>query len=441
MKYRATFLAGLLWITLTFGVWAGPAVSAVDHVPQRVLLGMTADPAHSQSVTWRSQAVVATPQAQWAAWSADPGFPSTATTVKAESAEYTTGDGANVTHYTALFENMEPGKEYAYRVGDGTVWSEWYHFRTASVQPDRFRFLFLGDAQVDVKSLWSRVAHAAYLKAPDARFVLHAGDLIKDGWNDVLWGEWCEGLGFMGAWLPQIATPGNHDMNVPENSSQKPVAAFPLWRAHLALPMNGPENASMLSEETYYFDYQGVRFISLEGNAYSPEEYDPEARNTVQKVQAAWLEKILSDNPNRWTIMLHHEPMYGVGKNPDNPELREAFLPLYDKYHVDLVLQGHDHVYTRTPKLEGGKVVDPGAPGTVYVTSVSGPRMYPFNKKYETLMAKIQQNTQMYQVVEVDGERLRFEAYAVTGEPIDGFELRKKTKDATTLTEITGSKK
>ena len=441
MNHRAAFLAGLLCITLTFRVWAGPAVSAEDHVPQRVLLGMTADPAHSQSVTWRSQTVVATPQAQRAVWSADPGFAASAITVKAEPAEYTMGDGTKVTHYTALFEGLEPGKEYGYRVGDGTTWSEWYHFRTASAQPERFRFLYLGDAQVDVKSMWSRVAHAAFLHASNARFVLHAGDLINNGWDDVLWAEWCDGLGFMGSWIPQLATPGNHDMNVPENAPAKPVAAFPLWRAHLALPLNGPENAPMLAEETYYFDYQGVRFISIEGNAYSPEEYDLEARKTVQKVQAAWLEKVLSNNPNRWTIMLQHEPMYGVGKNPDNPELRDAFLPLYDKYHVDLTLQGHDHVYTRTPKLAGGKVVAPSESGTVYVTSVSGPKMYPFNKKYESLMAKIQQNTQMYQVIEVDGDRLRFEAYAVTGEAIDGFELQKKADNTSTLTVLGGSVK
>lgn len=441
MKYRAAFLAGLLCITLTFSVWAGPAVPAMDHVPQRILLGMTADPAHSQPVTWRSRTVVDTPQAQLAPWSADPDFPKSASTIKAQTGSYTAGDGTKVTHYEALFTGLTPGTAYAYRVGDGTVWSEWSQFSTASDKPEKFRFLYLGDAQVDVKAMWSRVAHAAYLRAPDARFVLHAGDLIKDGWNDALWGEWCEGLGFMGAWLPQLATPGNHDMNVPENAPRKPVAADPLWRAHLTLPLNGPDGAPMLAEETYYVDYQGVRIISLEGNAYSPEEYDPEARQIVQKVQTAWLENVLQNNPNRWTIMLHHEPMYGVGKNPDNPELRKAFLPLYDKYHVDLVLQGHDHVYTRTPKLVGGKIVDPSVLGTVYVTSVSGPRMYPFNKKYESLMAKIQQNTQMYQVIEVDGDRLRFDAYAVTGEAIDGFELHKKARDSSTLMEICGSKK
>ena len=44
-----------------------------------------------------------------------------------------------------------------YRVGDGVNWSEWFHFRTASDRPEPFSFIYFGDAQTDLKSLWSRV--------------------------------------------------------------------------------------------------------------------------------------------------------------------------------------------------------------------------------------------------------------------------------------------
>ena len=49
---------------------------------------------------------------------------------------------------------------------------------------------------------------------------------------------------------------------------------------------------------------------------------------------------------------------------------------LYEKYHVDLVLQGHGHVYARTHKIALDRIVDPSAPGVVYVISVSGPKIY-----------------------------------------------------------------
>ena len=62
--------------------------------------------------------------------------------------------------------------------------------------------------------------------------------------------------------------------------------------------------------------------------------------------------------------------------------------------------------------------------------------MYPFNPKYAALMAKTRPNTQMYQVIEIGGERLRYEAYAVSGEMVDGFELRKASPNKTTITEL-----
>jgi hypothetical protein len=418
---------------------AGPATA--EHVPQRVLLGITDDPAHSQSVTWKTAAAVETPQAQIASWSGNPAFGNTAVTLKAQAERFTTGSGGKVVHYAATFTKLEPGKNYGYRVGDGTTWSEWFHIRTASDRADPFRFIYLGDAQADVKSLWSRTVREAFKSAPDAALVLHAGDLIDNGFDDSLWGEWSDGLGFIGAMLPNLPAVGNHDMNLPNGARGLPTGVHPLWKAHFALPQNGPAGAPMLEHEAYWVDYQGVRFICIEGNAYSPENYDPHVKKIVQKKQIEWVEKLLARNPNRWTIMLHHEPMYGVGNNPDNPELRDAFLSLYDKYRVDLILQGHDHVYARSHKLAGGRIVAAGDPGTVYVVSVSGPKMYPFNPKYEVLMKKVVPDTQLFQVAEVTGDHLRLDSYSVGGERVDGFELKKDQDGRSTLVELNGQEK
>lgn len=427
-----TFALLLVLVGLT-SRWAAAAPD--DAIPQRVLLGMTADPAHSQVVTWRTSAPTATPQGQIAPLTPHPSLADRATTVNGSSSKYTTGAGDTVVHYEVIFSNLEPGQRYAYRVGDGATWSEWFHIRTAGDSAQPFRFIYLGDAQRSVKALWSRAVRAAFMAAPNAALVLHAGDLIEDGYKDEEWAEWCHSLGFIGAIVPHVPAVGNHDMNVPEGAAP-PTAVHPLWKAHLALPQNGPADAPMLEEEAYWVDYQGVRFICIEGNAYSPEMYDPEARRVVQASQVAWMEKLLAENPNRWTIVLCHEPMYGVGRNPDNPELRAAFLPLYDKYGVDLVLQGHDHVYSRSHKLADNEVVAPDAPGTVYVVSVSGPRMYKFNPTYEHLMEKVLPDTQMYHIVDVAPDCLRFQSYSVDDDWIDGFKLRKDESGKSTLVEL-----
>lgn len=425
----------VLVLLLLLAILHLPVAFAGGEEPQRIVLGITADPAHSQSVTWRSETLAKKPQAQvaLAETGKDPD-PDTAISVTATATDYVTGTGEHINGYTAILSPLTSGKKYAYRVGDGSTWSEWNQFQTPGEKPEPFTFLYVGDSQLRANANWAAIMRdAAFLLNPGARLLLQAGDLTNEGWDDSLWAEWYKGLGPYAARVPQVATPGNHDMNLPENAPGKPVSVFPLWHAHLALPDNGPTGAPMLKGEAYYFDYQGVRFISIEGNAYSEEQYDAEARAQVQSVQAPWLEKVLKENRNRWTIILQHEPMYGVGRNPDNPELRKAFLALYDQYHVDLVLQGHDHVYTRTPKLAGGQIVAPDAPGVVYVTSVSGTKMYAFNPKFQSLIAKTLENTPLYQVIEVGPDRLHFEARTAEGKNIDSFELLKTASGTSKL--------
>ena len=77
-------------------------------------------------------------------------------------------------------------------MGSGDVWSEWFHFRTAHEGPAPFSFIYFGDAQVNILSLWSRTLRSAYADAPHAAFMIHAGDLINRAQRDVEWGEWFE---------------------------------------------------------------------------------------------------------------------------------------------------------------------------------------------------------------------------------------------------------
>ena len=147
--------------------------------------------------------------------SPDPKFEPSAATVRATFEKDDLGDGSSAAHYAARFEGLEPSTAYCYRVGDGQVWSEWNVFRTASAKPEPFRFLYVGDEQNSIKSLWSRSIRRAYAAAPDARFLVHAGDLVAEGYDDRLWGEWSDALSFISATVPSIPVPGNHDLHRP----------------------------------------------------------------------------------------------------------------------------------------------------------------------------------------------------------------------------------
>jgi 3',5'-cyclic AMP phosphodiesterase CpdA len=146
--------------------------------------------------------------------------------------------------------------------------------------------------------------------------------------------------------------------------------------------------------------------------------------------QAAWMEPLLAANPSRWTIVAFHHPVYSAGRDRDDKETREAFQALFDKYHVDLVLTGHDHAYARTHPVRTGAPVAPGERGTVYVVSSSGPKFYTVNSGYAALMAKTAGNLQLFQTITIDGPRLRFRSIAANGELNDAFELVKPSPAA-----------
>ena len=149
--------------------------------------------------------------------------------------------------------------------------------------------------------------------------------------------------------------------------------------------------------------------------------------NTNEKLekQVAWLDSLLSLTEKSWTIVSMHEPIYSTGKNRDNKELRETLLPILDKHHVDLVLQGHDHAYGRTFKCCNGKRVDNSEKGTVYVVSVCGTKVYSINPKFKDLMAKMGNNLQLFQIIHIDKNELNYACYNALGEVFDTFILKK----------------
>jgi hypothetical protein len=415
----------------------GPAASRVSaseidgsKQPSRIVLGWTGDPARTMSVTWRTASAAARALGQIAPAGPGPDLARAAKTVAGTSEALAVGSGKTAGQHRLTFDQLTPDTRYAYRVGDGQVWSPWSVFRTASASPAPFSFLYVGDAQNDIYSLWSRVIRAAYAAAPDARFTVHAGDLVAEGYDDRLWGEWHDALGFIEASIPVVPVPGNHDLHREPGSALGVLSVSPIWRAQFSVPGNGPA-LEALRQQCYYLDYQGVRIVTLDVNAFANEDFEAGRREEVRAALLAWLREVLQSNPNRWTIVVQHQNVYSIAGGRDYVDLRSALVPLFDRYGVDLVLQGHDHAYGRTYKLRAGVPVADGQAGTIYVTSVSGPKMYELTvEKTRSLMTKLATNVQTYQVITVDGNQLSFRAFTADGRLLDGFDLAKPSNDA-----------
>lgn len=380
------------------------------RIPDRIILTWNGDPATTQAVTWRTDTTVTEAVAEIALADGTPAFPVNAKTVNASTEKLKTNK--NVAHFhSAVFSGLKPNTLYGYRVGDGKTWSEWFHFRTGNDKPAPFSFLYFGDAQNDIKSLWSRCVRQAYSTMPDVDFLLHAGDLVNIPARDEEWGEWFYAAGWINGMKSNVLTPGNHEYTR-TSSGERGLEAH--WRPSFTLHENGPKG---LEETVYYFDYQGVRFISLNTQAMLND-------STSIDIQKNWLENLLKDNPNRWTIITHHHPIYSTAMGRDNADIRDALQPLYEKYHVDLVLQGHDHTYGRGYNLAyGNSHFDKGP---IYVVSVSGPKMY--NLNFDEWLERVASNTQLYQLISLDGKNLEYKAYTATGQLYDGFRLIKSKK-------------
>lgn len=390
-------------------------------LPDRVVLTWTGDPANSQAVTWRTSTEVTHAIAQIAVASGNPSFPKSAKEVDATTQALNADLGAAHFH-TVELKGLEPATKYAYRVGDGVNWSEWFHFSTAHATAEPFSFIYFGDAQNSIRSMWSRVIREAYSDAPKASFFLHAGDLVNRAESDAEWGEWFGAGGHLNAMTPSIAVPGNHEQ-AKQADGERRLSHH--WRPTFAFPENGPE---VLTESCYTLVYQGVRFVCLNSN-------------TSLDIQAKWLESTLAANEEKWVVCTFHHPVFSTGGDRDNPELRRLWKPILDKHRVDLVLQGHDHTYGRTglktPVIkniaEGATHVD-AETGTVYVVSVSGPKMYPL--QHHDFMKKQLANTQLYQIIRIEGDKLHYEARTAVGSVYDAFELAKRPGKINELTEL-----
>ena len=129
--------------------------------------------------------------------------------------------------------------------------------------------------------------------------------------------------------------------------------------------------------------------------------------------------------------MLQHQPLYAMAKGRDYQDMRAVLGPLYEKHGVDMVLLGHDHLYSRSHKVAQGRVVDPAAAGIIYAISVSGPKMYKVDEPNRKLMAQVVDQTQCFQVIEVAPDVIKYLAQDADGVVVDRFELRKSGKSST----------
>jgi 3',5'-cyclic AMP phosphodiesterase CpdA len=391
--------------------------------PDRIILTFNGDPASSRAVTWRTDTTISKAFAQIAEASVNASFKEKAmdfeaTTEVFDLGTYKRNNPFNVHYHSVVFDSLKANTIYVYRVGDGDEnWSEWIQFQTAKSAYAPTQFVYFGDAQNDVLEHWSRVIRKAYETAPKASFVIHAGDLINYAHRDYEWAQWFKAGGFIHSQWTAIPVVGNHEFSAVEKSEPRQLSIQ--WRPQFTLPIEESLDPT-LHETVYSVNYQDVQVIVLNSNDKLEE-------------QTAYLENELKNSTAKWKILTCHHSVFSPAKGRNFQFARDYWKPLLDKYNVDLVLNGHDHTYARghvpvrtTDKNETADL------GTVYVTSVSGPKQYRVDDEQMKAYAvdgyqkdKVGEQTQFYQVITIDNNTLTYVAYTVLGEEYDRSVIQK----------------
>lgn len=320
--------------------------------PDQVCLTWSDDPRTTQTVQWRTNTSVNDGSVEWRC---------------AGSAEVSSMDAARVVvedkmlkndpvihRFTAVLKNLTPATAYEYRVGNKTnnKWSEWLSFTTAPDGAADFSFIYQGDPQLGL-DYWAKLIHKAQEQYSASAFHVIAGDLVNSGsWRNE-WDRFFDGGHGVFDKRPIVPVLGNHDYD------KKTIPR--LYLDSFALAENGPKG--LPKERAYSFEYGNALFIVLDSN----DELDE---------QTPWMDDVLSKTNATWKFAVYHHPAFSSAPDRDNRYVRNNWGAVFDKYHVDFALQGHDHAYLRTYPMKGGKRVASAKEGTYYVVSVSGTKYY-----------------------------------------------------------------
>jgi len=325
---RRSFLTASTAMVGVRGLLGGTAATNTAGRPRGVHLSHTDDPATSATAAWFTDGL------------ADPGTnleygstPDLGQTATGSSRRTPFGD--SLVHQ-ATMTGLDPGQTVHYRVGGATGYSGTFQFRTAGRPDDGgFTFTMYGDQGVSPDAV--AVNETTIGESPDLHLI--TGDTSYAEGDSRVWDAYFDQQQQLFATTPTMPVVGNHEYDAPG-----PGAAG--FRSRFALPGNG---------YYYSFDYENVHFVGVDANG----ETITEGRAGEQLV---WLETDLARARRAraggdidWIIAFQHQPLYSSEDTRRSNIARiSALEPIYQRYGVDLVLAGHNHMYERSLPMAGG---------------------------------------------------------------------------------------
>ncbi len=361
-----------------------------------------------------------------------------------------------VNRHTIAISGLEAGEKYCYRIGDADRgwWSEIGVIDTADNSTE-FSFFHMTDPQsVTEKQYaenWAVVLDTAFTNHSDSDFILSTGDLVDNGDDFVEWGrmfnssEWLLDTALMSA-------SGNHE----ERGDNALVNNF----YYTTLPEQDTTTGVY-----YSFDYNTAHVAVLNTNDLNDE-------NGLSDAQIQWLTEDMNASNKAWKFVALHKAPYSNGSHFDDDDvaaIRAQLQTLMPELDIDIVFQGHDHVYMRTDVLNNNAIVETeeksikyngleyvskiSPEGTIYsINGTAGCKHYvaksddEIGDTFPKGEAVVELDIPSYSYIQIDGGILYFDSYEVEADGsenrIDNFAISKVVtlEDGTVIDGTDGNK-
>ncbi len=351
-----------------------------------------------------------------------------------------------LTRHTVRLTGLKPGQKVCYRVGDAEKgwWSEPGVLETADGSQD-VTFLHVTDPQSQNAVQYERfhsVLQTAFSLYPETDLVVSSGDQVDNGENVRQWQALTDVSSDVLSSTVFMPATGNHEKS------------GGVLGEYFVLP--GVPEQDTDSGVYYAYDYNNVHFMVLNTN-------DTTSKEGLSDAQLAWLRQSAEASDAQWKVVVLHKAVYSNGSHFDDKEveaMRKQFKCLFPQLGIDMVLEGHDHVYLRTDAMFANLVVKSKTKtvsfggrdysmkiepyGTFYVISgTAGVKNYVPKSSRETALkfphAEGLSDLQlpMFSAVQIRGNNLYFDAYAVqadgSAQRIDSFAVEKSGKRTSIL--------
>jgi hypothetical protein len=255
-----------------------------------------------------------------------------------------------------------------------------------------------------------QVARVVHALAPD--LVLHVGDVLYPSFEPVWLDSRCFSL--YGPHLrttPYYWTYGNHDLFTGDAA----------WLAAFHLPSNELTG----TEHFYSFDHGDAHFCALFVPWRSQEIAFAPYALTDGSPQMTWLTNDLARTTKPWKILFFHATVNSSGLHRfdyyaslyDRLERQRLLLPVAERYGVQLILTGHDHLYERLAPMNGAHIV---------VTGGGGASLYGLNSLGERDPASLRFRSVHHCVrVTIEGDTLSLQAVDAQGTVFDTLQIQR----------------